>query len=491
MLTDIMATKVEEDAGEDKEAFGVAEAAQTCLQSVAGAARDEVVDPVMRFINTNFMSPDWKRRDAAVMAFGLIMQGPLPETLRSRYIRDVLPHLGARLKGGSACDPSISVRSSVAFALAEIFEHHVEVLTLKDELLPAVAMLCSALDDEPVVTEQVTRALDNLLESGQEQDGYTDSTGATSVLSPAFYATINLLMTRADKPDASECNVRQSCYEVISTIVHGGSKADRIVLQSLLGDSLTRIAASLSRLASATSTQAHTAEAAIQSALVGLVGDIVLAIAEDALPQADAIVASMISVLDARTSTEDAWATLTSLASFMGGADDAAGGKGGAPAIARYLPALWPRMMAALNSPADASNCKAAVVFASEVARSLGVSLLDRAAEVLTSLIKLLTDPLVERAVKPSALVCLGDVALALGPAVHPFLPTMHAVVLGAAAIPVPQVRPSPLFFSHNPLTLLTPNTPAGCRRGAGRVRERHQDGVPRRVDGHGHGVQC
>jgi len=445
MVTDIMATAAADvDDDELLEAYGVAEAAQMTLQAIAGAVKDAVVDPVMRFINANFMSPDAKRRDAAIMAFGLIMEGPKPETLRARYIRDVLPHLFGRLKGGAAPDASTAVRSSAGFALANIFEGHVEVLNLGTELLPTVASLCAALEDEPAVVHQVTRALDNLVESASELDAFSPDGGHATLMTPVFYATINALMTRADKPDAEDSVIRADCYAAIATIVGNGAPADAPVLVALLGECVARVEASVGRMIVAPTAAARQAEASLHDAIVGLAAEIVLNVGAECLPQADGLVAAMVRVIDARTATADAWRALSAVFTHLD--NGAAPGEKGAAAAAaaagvgvtRYLGALWPRMMAALGAPADAVGCKSALLFAGEAVRGLGPRLAERAPELLTALIKLLSDTLVERELKPVALSALGDVAMALGRDVLPYVGTMHAVVMGAAGLEAP-----------------------------------------------------
>lgn len=67
-------TKKEED--EDEDDWNVSMAAATCLGLFSVVVQDSIVEHVLGFIEVNIKSTDWKHREAAVMAFGSILEGP-------------------------------------------------------------------------------------------------------------------------------------------------------------------------------------------------------------------------------------------------------------------------------------------------------------------------------------------------------------------------------------------------------------------------------
>ncbi len=67
-------TKKEED--EDEDEWNVSMAASICLQLFAQVTRDSIVEHTIRFVESHIRSPEWNYREAAVMAFGCIMDGP-------------------------------------------------------------------------------------------------------------------------------------------------------------------------------------------------------------------------------------------------------------------------------------------------------------------------------------------------------------------------------------------------------------------------------
>lgn len=56
-------------------------AAGTCLALLAQTITDHIVPPVIPFVESNIQSTEWRYREAAVMAFGSILEGPNPQIL--------------------------------------------------------------------------------------------------------------------------------------------------------------------------------------------------------------------------------------------------------------------------------------------------------------------------------------------------------------------------------------------------------------------------
>lgn len=55
---------------EDEDEWNLSMAAATCLSLLANCVRDPIVAPVTPFVSAHIRSPDWRYREAAVMAFG-------------------------------------------------------------------------------------------------------------------------------------------------------------------------------------------------------------------------------------------------------------------------------------------------------------------------------------------------------------------------------------------------------------------------------------
>ena len=83
-------TKVDESDAEDD--YNVAKASYQCLQLYAQCIGGEVVAPVLTFVEANLRNEDWHNRDAAVAAFGAIMDGPDIKVL-DPLVKQALPVL--------------------------------------------------------------------------------------------------------------------------------------------------------------------------------------------------------------------------------------------------------------------------------------------------------------------------------------------------------------------------------------------------------------
>ena len=66
----------EEGDGEDD--WNPCKATGVCLSLFAHCCEDDIVDAVLPFIQENIQLPDWRRREAAVMAFGSIIEVKRP-----------------------------------------------------------------------------------------------------------------------------------------------------------------------------------------------------------------------------------------------------------------------------------------------------------------------------------------------------------------------------------------------------------------------------
>jgi importin subunit beta-1 len=77
VLLELLIKQTEDD---DDEEWNVAMAAATCLGILASCVEDDIIvkdHNVIQFVQKNVASSEWKYREAAVMAFGSILDGKL------------------------------------------------------------------------------------------------------------------------------------------------------------------------------------------------------------------------------------------------------------------------------------------------------------------------------------------------------------------------------------------------------------------------------
>lgn len=76
-----------QDENNDDDDWNPCKAAGVCLMLLATCCEDDVVPHVLPFIKEHIKHPDWRYRDASVMAFGSILEGPELSQLKPLVIQ--------------------------------------------------------------------------------------------------------------------------------------------------------------------------------------------------------------------------------------------------------------------------------------------------------------------------------------------------------------------------------------------------------------------
>ena len=153
VLLDLLAQQ-DEDAGDED--YNISKAAYQCLQLYAQTVGGEIIQNVLGFIEQNLRHADWHWRDAAVSAFGAIMEGP-DEKLLDPLIKQALPVLI-----GMMDDSVVQVKDSVAYALGRICENCSESIDSQANLPPLIGALFAGLSSNPKMAGSCCWALMNL-----------------------------------------------------------------------------------------------------------------------------------------------------------------------------------------------------------------------------------------------------------------------------------------------------------------------------------------
>ena len=175
--------KQDEDADEDE--WNVSMAAGTCLGLLATAVCDPIVSGVVPFIEANINGQDWHQREAAVMAFGSILDGPSPDSILP-LVSQALPVLIGMLK-----DPNTHVKDTTAWTLGRICDLASEAIQPDVHLHPLVTGLVGSLGDAPRIVANSCWALMNLAD--RLEDGAAEG-AQTSVLSPYYDGIVQALL---------------------------------------------------------------------------------------------------------------------------------------------------------------------------------------------------------------------------------------------------------------------------------------------------------
>ena len=175
-------TQQDEDASDED--YNVSRAAYQCLQLFSQTVAGDIVQIVLGFVEQNLRSEDWHFRDAAVSAFGAIMEGP-DEKILQPLIKQGLPVLISMMD-----DPVLQVKDSAAFALGRICENVGEAIDAQEHLRPLISALFGGLSSSPKMASSCCWALLSLAER------FTSTvTAQTNPLSPHFQESVSRLLT--------------------------------------------------------------------------------------------------------------------------------------------------------------------------------------------------------------------------------------------------------------------------------------------------------
>ncbi|KAN0079953.1 Armadillo-type fold [Tylopilus felleus] len=417
-------TRQEEDADEDE--WNISMSAGTCLGFIAQAVADSIVPAVIPFIEAHIKSQDWHQREAAVMTFGSILDGPDPTVLMP-LVNQALP-----LLIGMMNDSNIHVKDTTAWTLGRICD--LLIITIKPDvhLHPLISALVTGLQDNPRIVTNCCWALMNLA----DQLGYLEEENEgsqTAHLSPYYEGIVNALL-RITETTTNEANFRTSAYEAITSYVIHASADVIPVVQNTLITILVRMEQLLGMQNQIVGVDDRNNWNELQSNLCSVVISVVRRLSDGIQPMADRIMTIVLELIRAagKTSTilEDAFLVVGSLASALEG--------GFSPYIQAFLPYLY----TALKSHEDTQLCMVAVGIIGDISRALGDQSAQYAGAFMNVLLENLQSDVLNRNVKISILSCFGDIALAIGVTFEPYVDTTMGVLRQAGSL-----QPNPLDF--------------------------------------------
>lgn len=168
-------------------------AAGTCLALLAGAVQDAIVPAVIPFIEAHIKSEDWHQREAAVMTFGSILEGPDPSVL-TPLVNQALPLLIDMM-----ADRNEHVKDTTAWTLGRICDLLIATIKPDVHLHPLVSALVTGLADSPRIVSNCCWALMNLADQlglYYEEESENRNTGP---LSPYYEGVVSALLRVTEK----------------------------------------------------------------------------------------------------------------------------------------------------------------------------------------------------------------------------------------------------------------------------------------------------
>ncbi|KAK8102855.1 ARM repeat-containing protein [Apiospora sp. TS-2023a] len=344
----VLLTKQDEDAADDE--YNLSRAAYQCLQLYAQAVGPNIIPPVIQFVEQHLRSEDWHFREAAVAAFGAIMEGPEEKVLEP-IVKQALPVLITMME-----DSSTHVKDSTAYALGRITEACSDAIDPETHMTPLIGSLFAGVHDAKMASS-CCWALMNLAE---RFSGDLDAT--SNPLTQHFNESVSTLLNVTAKPEA-ETTVRTTAYEVLSAFVQHAATESFPAIASLSDVILKRLEETVPMQSQVVSIEDKIALEEMQTSLNAVLQSIIQRLEKEIAPQGDRIMQVSLQILTtagAKSAVPEAvFATISNLSNAM--EED----------FAKYMDAFTPFLYNALANQEEPSLCSMAIGLVSDITRSM------------------------------------------------------------------------------------------------------------------------
>lgn len=423
-LVPILTEKLcQQDENDDEDDWNPSKAAGVCLMLLASCCEDMIVDHIRPFVEREISSPDWKRRDAAVMAFGSMLEGPDTLVLKP-CVDQILPVLIQLMS-----DPSVAVRDTTAWTLGRICELISESVLNPQIIPPLLEVLVRGLASEARVAANVCWAFNSLAEAAYETaDKDEDGEPKTYLLSGCFDAIIGKLLEVTERSDGNIANLRSAAYEALMELLKNSPKDCYSCVVNTTMIILNRLQQVLQLETHIQNTSDRAQYNDLASLLCATLQSVLRKITPQDAPQiSDAVMTALVSMFNTSGKTsgvqEDALNAVGVVVEVLG------------EGFLKYMEGFKPYLIQGLKNHAEYQVCSAAVGLVADITRGLGIKMLPFCDEIMTLLLENLSNNNVHRSVKPQILAVFGDVALAIGPEFKKYLEVVMTTLMQASQL--------------------------------------------------------
>jgi importin subunit beta-1 len=420
----MLLTKQDEDATDDE--YNLSRAAYQCLQLYAQAVGSTIITSVLQFVEANLRSEDWHYRDAAVSAFGAIMEGP-EEKVLDPLVKQALPILITMMD-----DQSLHVRDSTAYALGRITEACSEAIDPQQHLPPLIESLFKGLVNNAKMAPSCCWALMNLAERFAG-----DLTAASNPMTPHFNNAVTTLLEVTARQDA-EGSVRTAAYEVLNIFVQNAANDSLQPVAALSDVIIKRLEESVPLQSQVVSVEDKITLEEMQNSLCTVLQAIISRLDKEIIPQGDRIMQILLGLLSsvgAKSSVPDAvFACISALSTAM--EED----------FIKYMDAFAPFLNNALGNQEEPSLCSMAIGLVSDITRSVGERSQPYCDNFMNHLLNNLRSTVLGNQFKPAILQCFGDIAGAIGGHFEAYLSVVAQVLEQAATVTATPDGPYELY---------------------------------------------
>lgn len=386
----------------EDDSWTVAMAAGACLTLFAQNTQNYVVQPTLQFVEQNLGSDNWRYREAAVTAFGSILDGPEKEQLILLVAQALTPILNL------IHDENLQVKESVAWCIGRIADIVIDAIDINTHLSLVVQTILVGLQDHPKVSTNCCWTLMNLVEQLSSNGVNEQSTPMSQ-----YYEIITPVLIQLTASSSNEFSARTSAYELLSTMVLYSSLDVMPIVNNIATEVLTRLDSSIGMQSQVATHEEKSNLMELQTNILSLLTNVIRRAGADVSVVSDKLMEMFLRLLQSQEPNslieEDIFIAIGAIA-------DAIDKK-----FLIYMDAFLPFLKLALENT-ESPTCNTAVGLVADISHSLGDSLLNYLQELMQILGGIISRSDIRRDLRPSILSCFGDIASSIGANFTPYL---------------------------------------------------------------------
>lgn len=410
----ILLTKQNEDPDDDD--WSVAMAAGACLQLFAQNTGNCIVEPVLHFVEQNIVNKDdWRCREAAVMAFGSILDGPDRDQLKS-LISQALDSILSLIN-----DNVLQVKETVAWCLGRISSLIVDAIDINLDLPKLIKALANGLQDHPKISTNCCWTLINLIEQLSSDDALIE----TSIISKYYYSIVPVLIAISNRLD-NEYNARTSAFETLSTFVTYSANDTLALVKEIATEMLVRLDSTFSLKSQTSSNEGKKNLEELQSSILTLLTSIIRKLGSDVSQASDNLMKIFLKLLESDSENslieECTFIAISAIAGSIG------------DKFTKYMNAFLTYLVKVLQEP-DSPTMKTAIGLVADLYHSLGPHILSYLDGIMNILSSNLNNSEIKKEIRPCILSCFGDISASIGNSFQPYLDFVMKICLQASNV--------------------------------------------------------
>lgn len=446
----LLQTMALQEDDQDPDSFNKSTEAAWCLASIATVIENEIIEFVVPWVQQQIQSTDWRMKEAAIMAYGCIMDGLTELAQMETHAPAVLDFCLGYIKD----DTNDLVKNSSAWTITKVCEsEHAFSTILGAQFAARMQRVLEVMHTaEPPTSAHLAIALrhvaDNTLRMCDE-----DCAPPDFPLAPIFQVVVECLYATADRADADENALRHECYETMNRVLESANpdKVDarwqatcnQVVAQFIIPTLLPRFGERLNAelgksVVNADDNNSRTEWVgyfcgAIQMCISAL-GDKQMLTTPDANQQtvADKFMILFLQVFQFQNTTVAAEALLAvnQILNKLG------------PDFERYMPAFVPVLVGCLGAVQDVPLCRTAITTVSDLACQMKDKVLPHSDAVVQALLGVFGNPAVDADIqqvhdfiKPEVCSAIGDLAREIGKGMEKYLAVFLQALQAATQI--------------------------------------------------------